>query len=389
MSVWGAKVSTGAPITVEAKDPSALSITHAALASGSEGTLYLEIDDKPYAVAILTKEKNTCSLDINIWTGLEELYTLSLTGKDASVHLTGYYHLPELPGGFGGMYSDDDLSIDDDEMELQEVTPVPSPKTKKKKEKPEHATPSAQATPPVAAIKTSAPPTSTPPPVTAIKTSAPPTSTPSASTPVSSETFIEKKKRERKRKSAESKEQSAPAPEPKEKTTSTPELKEKTTPTPEPKEKTTPTPEPKEKSTPVPPKEKSTPVPPKEKSTPVPPKEKSTPVPPKEKSTPEPELKEKSTPAPETKEKSTPAPETKEKSTPTPEPTPEVKTRKGKKRGHSDDATTTPEKEGTPKPPKKQKVSKGAFKCKHCERSFNSEAGQASHTKDKHPNETK
>jgi len=105
-------VSTNKPHVLESADTRALSITRAALVRGSEAVLNVEIDGTPFSLGKLRKEKSHFELDLNIWEGTEEKYTLSVTGQSAEVHLTGYYHPPTF-----------DEEMDEDSSDVEDEIP--------------------------------------------------------------------------------------------------------------------------------------------------------------------------------------------------------------------------------------------------------------------------
>jgi len=133
-----------------------LVINRAALVSGNEATLSLEIGGQLYTLGSLQKEKKEqIILEIRLWDFFEESYTLSISGKDAKVDLTGYFHPPETysesgleSASSGSFSSDDELGsnvmieeVDDDEVdkaiELSEKKALDKKAKSKKKNQPE------------------------------------------------------------------------------------------------------------------------------------------------------------------------------------------------------------------------------------------------------------
>jgi len=133
-SLWGKHLTEQSPIVLNTRDfEASLVINRAALVSGNEATLALEIGGQLYSLGTLQKNKKEhIILEIRLWDFFEESYTLSVTGKDAKVDLTGYFHPPEgysesgLESASSGTFSSDDEmvgsnvmieEIDDDEVD--------------------------------------------------------------------------------------------------------------------------------------------------------------------------------------------------------------------------------------------------------------------------------
>jgi len=113
MTLWGAKVNSNKPVILESTENRALSVTRAALVRGSEAVLNVEIDGNPFSLGTLRKDKKSnFELDLNVWEGTREKYSVSVTGQGSEVHLTGYYH----PPAFNELVDDDDSSDIEDEI---------------------------------------------------------------------------------------------------------------------------------------------------------------------------------------------------------------------------------------------------------------------------------
>jgi len=156
-SLWGKHLTEESPIVLNTKDfEASLVINRAALVSGNEATLSLDIGGQLYALGTLQKgKKEHIILEIRLWDFFEESYTLSVSGKDAKVDLTGYFHPPEgysesgLESASSGTFSSDDEigsnvmieEIDDDEVdkaiELSEKKALDKKAKSKKKNQPE------------------------------------------------------------------------------------------------------------------------------------------------------------------------------------------------------------------------------------------------------------
>jgi len=144
------------PIVLNTKDfEASLVINRAALVSGNEATVSLEIGGQLYVLGSLQKDKKEhIILEIRLWDFFEESYTISVSGKDAKVDLTGYFHPPEgysesgleSASSSGTFSSDDEMGsnvmieeVDDDEVdkaiELSEKKALEKKSKQIKKEK--------------------------------------------------------------------------------------------------------------------------------------------------------------------------------------------------------------------------------------------------------------
>jgi len=94
-SLWGKQVSTEEPVTIATADlETPLVINRAALISGTEAIVNVEIEDKSFTLGTLRKEKKEqMHLELRFWNMLDETYKISVSGKNAKVDLTGYYLL--------------------------------------------------------------------------------------------------------------------------------------------------------------------------------------------------------------------------------------------------------------------------------------------------------
>jgi hypothetical protein len=91
--------------------------------SGNEAVLSVTIGSKSYVLGTLRKgAKEHLNLELRFWDILTETYSLSVTGNNVTVDLTGYFHPPE---GFESLDDDDDFDEfdeeddDDDDEELE------------------------------------------------------------------------------------------------------------------------------------------------------------------------------------------------------------------------------------------------------------------------------
>jgi len=114
-SLWGKHLTEESPIVLNTKDfEASLVINRAALVSGNEATVSLEIGGQVYVLGSLQKDKKEhIILEIRLWDFFDESYTISVSGKDAKVDLTGYFHPPE---GYSesGLESASTFSSDDE-----------------------------------------------------------------------------------------------------------------------------------------------------------------------------------------------------------------------------------------------------------------------------------
>jgi len=90
-------VSSDEPVTVSTEElDTPLVITRAALVSGVEAVLSVEIEGKSFSLGTLRKEKKEhMTMELRFWDILQESYKISVSGKGAKVDLTGYFHPPE------------------------------------------------------------------------------------------------------------------------------------------------------------------------------------------------------------------------------------------------------------------------------------------------------
>jgi len=109
-SLWGKQVSSEEPVTITTEElDTPLVINRAALVSGAEAVISVEIEGKSYALGTLRKDKKEhMALELRFWDILEESYKINVSGKGAKVDLTGYFHPPE---------GDDDLDLDSENSE--------------------------------------------------------------------------------------------------------------------------------------------------------------------------------------------------------------------------------------------------------------------------------
>jgi len=96
-SLWGKQVSSEEPVTIITEElDTPLVINRAALVSGAEAVISVEIEGKSYALGTLRKDKKEhMALELRFWDILEESYRINVSGKGAKVDLTGYFHPPE------------------------------------------------------------------------------------------------------------------------------------------------------------------------------------------------------------------------------------------------------------------------------------------------------
>jgi len=116
-SLWGKHLTEETPIVLNTKDfESSLVINRAALASGNEATISLEIGGQSYVLGSLQKDKKEhIILEIRLWDLFDESYTISLSGKGAKVDLTGYLPPAETfyDSGLESASSSDSFSDDE------------------------------------------------------------------------------------------------------------------------------------------------------------------------------------------------------------------------------------------------------------------------------------
>jgi len=99
-----------------------LVITRAALVSGVEAVLSVEIEGKSFALGTLRKEKKEqLTLELRFWDILQESYKISVSGKGAKVDLTGYFHPPEVDELDSGDSEDSDPNLAGNVM-VEEIT---------------------------------------------------------------------------------------------------------------------------------------------------------------------------------------------------------------------------------------------------------------------------
>jgi outer membrane biosynthesis protein TonB len=128
MSLWGAHVSETKPLTL-ANQENPLVINRAALVSGTEAVLKLEIDGDTFVLGTLKKQKSLI-LDVNLFEEAEKSYRILVSGKDSAVDLTGYVY-PSEEDEEATEESEDALQLQD----LQESKIETPTKTKSKKDK--------------------------------------------------------------------------------------------------------------------------------------------------------------------------------------------------------------------------------------------------------------
>jgi len=107
-SLWGKQVSSEEPVTITTEElDTPLVINRAALVSGAEAVISVEIEGKSYALGTLRKDKKEhMALELRFWDILEESYKINVSGKGAKVDLTGYFHPPEGDDDLGMPFSD-------------------------------------------------------------------------------------------------------------------------------------------------------------------------------------------------------------------------------------------------------------------------------------------
>jgi len=116
-SLWGKHLSEEKPVSLNTKElETSLVINRAALVSGAEAVISLEMAGQSYVLGTLQKDKKEhLNLEIRLWEIFEESYTISVTGKGAKVDLTGYFH-PQEGLSDSGMASISSSGTSDDEV---------------------------------------------------------------------------------------------------------------------------------------------------------------------------------------------------------------------------------------------------------------------------------
>jgi len=109
-SLWGKQVSSEEPVTITTQElDTPLVINRAALVSGVEAVISVEIEGKSFALGTLRKDKKEhMALELRFWDILEESYKINVSGKGAKVDLTGYFHPPEEDMGIDTDSEDSD-----------------------------------------------------------------------------------------------------------------------------------------------------------------------------------------------------------------------------------------------------------------------------------------